>query len=342
MRRSWAYGFVAAALAIFLLTRDYETQFRESKVLRDSTATVIATGTGMEKSLFVNGIAMTVLTPITKMMAHFTLASLERPAHDTLVICFGMGTAFRSAVSWGNPVTVVDLVPSVPKLFTYYHSDGEKVLASPFAHVVVDDGRRYLERSPQPYDAIIIDPPPPVSAAGSSLLYSQDFYALIKQHLRSGGILQQWFPGPRTPEAGDVVVLSAVAQALRNSFPQVRVFRSVYGFGWHFLASMTPIPIRSEAELVAQMPQMAVVDMMEWGPAKTPVRQFELMLSDETTLDQLIHLSPNAPALQDDRPVNEYYFLRTSCQKCPPGGEYTRRHLYSILMTRDGSNVLAP
>ena len=93
-----------------------------------------------------------------------------------LIICFGMGTTFRSAMSWSIPVTVVELVPSVPKLFTYYHPDGGPVLASPWAHVVIDDGRRYLERVPQKYDAIIIDPPPPVQAAGSSLLYSREFY----------------------------------------------------------------------------------------------------------------------------------------------------------------------
>ena len=39
------------------------------------------------------------------------------------------------------------------------------MLASPLAHVVIDDGRRYLERSPQQYDAIIIDPPPPIETA---------------------------------------------------------------------------------------------------------------------------------------------------------------------------------
>ena len=81
-------------------------------------------------------------------------------------------------------MTVVDLVPSVPKLFTYYHPDGAKVLASPLAHVVVDDGRRYLERSSQSYDAIMVDPPPPVTTAGSGLLYSEEFYAVVKQHLR--------------------------------------------------------------------------------------------------------------------------------------------------------------
>src|SRR4029077_13454733 len=131
----------------------------------------------------------TSLTPVTKMMAHLTLSSLPHPRQDALIICFGMGTTFRSVLSWGIPATVVELVPSVPWLFWYYHPDADQVLASPNAHVVIDDGRRYLERSPRLYDAIIIDPPPPVQTAGSSLLYSQDFYAVARTRLRSGGIL---------------------------------------------------------------------------------------------------------------------------------------------------------
>jgi len=133
--------------------------------------------------------------------------------------------------------------------------------------------------------------------------------------------------------------ITEVARALQNSFPYVRVFHSVDHWGWHFLASTRLIPIRGGAELVARMPETAVVDMMEWGPAKTPVQQFELMLSQETTLDQLIRLSPNTPALQDDRPINEYFRLRSPCQRCPPGGDYIRRHLYSSLMTLAGNNT---
>jgi spermidine synthase len=333
LQRTSEVGIVVAALAIFLLTKDYETQFHRRKVLRDSTATVIATGTGMQKVLLVNGVGMTFLSPITKMMAHFTLSSLEQPPRNSLVICFGMGTTFRSAISWGAPTTVVDLVPSIPKLFTYYHPDGANVLASPLAHVVIDDGRRYLERSSQRYDAIIIDPPPPVSAAGSSLLYSQEFYASVEQHLRPGGILQQWLP------EGDDVVQSAVAHALQNSFHHVRVFRSVDHWGWHFLASARLIPLRTAEELVARMPASAVTDMMEWGPAKTPVEQINLMLSQETTLDQMIRLSPATPALQDDRPINEYFRLRSPCWRCPPGGEYIRQRLYSGLTALAGRNV---
>ncbi|MGD1154639.1 MAG: hypothetical protein ABSA41_02305 [Terriglobia bacterium] len=302
--RTSAYFIVGAALVVFFLTKDYETRFPQREVMRDSTATVIATGTGMQKQLITNGVGMTSLTPETKMMAHLTLASLDQSPRNALVICFGMGTTHRSVISWGVPATAVELVPSVPRLFSYYHDDGARVLASPLSHLVIDDGRRYLERSPQKYDAIIIDPPPPVQAAGSSLLYSEEFYAVAKERLQPGGILQQWLP------EGDNAVQASVARALKNSFPYVRVYRSVEGWGWHFLASLRPIPARSAADLVARMPAGAVVDLMEWGPAKTPNQQFDRVLSTETTTGQMIALSPSTPALQDDRPINEYFLLR--------------------------------
>jgi spermidine synthase len=308
-RRLWqtalAGGFLAAALALFLFTQDYKADFPDRRELRDSTATVIATGSGMDKILLVNGVGMTSLSPITKMMAHMTLASLPQPPSNVLIICFGMGTTFRSAISWNVPVTVVELVPSVPKLFTFYHADGDRVLASPLAHVVIDDGRRYLERVPETYDAIIIDPPPPVPAAGSSLLYSRDFYEVAKQQLRPGGILQQWLP----PE-GDAVDQAAIARALMEVFPYVRIYGSVFRTGLHYLASMSPIPKRNAAEMVALMPASALADMMEWGPAIAPADQFDLMLFNKSLPAELIARSPDTPALQDDRPVNEYYLLR--------------------------------
>jgi spermidine synthase len=306
--RAAAAMILLASAAIFLVTKDFETGFPQREVLRDSTATVIAasvrTKSGMRKCLLVNGVAMTRMTPITKMMAHFPLAAVDHPPRGMLVVCFGMGTTFRSGLSWQIPVTAVDLVPSVPKLFHYFHPDAAHLLASPLALVVVDDGRRYLERNPGLYDVITVDPPPPVEAAGSSLLYSQEFYAVVRDRLQPGGILAQWLPN------GDEAVQSSVAKAVRNSFPYVRVFTSVEHVGWHFLASDHPIPNRSAAELVARMPADAVQDLMEWGPAKTPEEQFGLMLSGETVAEQMIAVAPSIPPLQDDRPVNEYFLLR--------------------------------
>jgi len=307
--RASAFAIVLGSLAVFFLSHGYEIQFPERRVLRDSTATVIAKGVGAERRLLVNGMGMAKLTPITKMMTHLTLASLDHVPKRVLVVCFGMGTSFRSAESWGVSSTVVELVPSVPKLVTFYHADGDKVLSWPLGHVVIDDGRRFLERSPEPFDAIIIDPPPPVQTAGSSLLYSQDFYEVAKTRLVPGGILQQWLPD------GDDATQTAVAKALKDSFPYIRVFRGMEGWGWHFLASERPIPVRTAAELVAAMPSGAVRDMMEWGPAATPVDQVGLLLAHELPLQPMIALSPATPALQDDRPINEYFLLRTPFDK---------------------------
>ncbi len=298
---------VVTSLLLVSVTRGYDESFAKREVRRDYTATVIATGVGMKKRLWVNGVATTHLTPITKMMAHLPLALLETSPREGLVICFGMGTTFRSLLSWGIPSTAVELVPSVPLLFGYYHANGPELLRSPLARVVIDDGRRFLERSRVQYDVITLDPPPPVEAAGSSLLYSREFYTIVKKRLRPGGILQQWLPEGDT---GDTATLSSVAKALRTSFPHVRVFRSVEGWGFHFLASMKPIPVTPGAVLAGRLPPDAIADLLEWGPASTAEQQFSLVLKGELPLETLIAVAPHVPALQDDRPINEYFFLR--------------------------------
>jgi spermidine synthase len=304
--RIYSFATVALGVAILFSTRDVYRLYPESRVLRDNTATVIATGSGREKKLLVNGIGMTQLWPVTKMMAHLTMSSLDHDPRNALIICFGMGTTFKSVMSWGIPTTVVDLVPSVPPLFSYFHPDSATLVTSPRAHVVVDDGRRFLERSRERYDLIIIDPPPPVQAAGSSLLYSEEFYALAKQHLNDDGILQQWLP------EGDNEVKSSVTRAIQNSFPYLRIFQNELGkgHGWHYLASSHPIPNRTAKEMVSRMPASAVIDMMEWGPETTADQQIQQDLAQEVSPSELIALSPQSPSLSDDKPVNEYYLLR--------------------------------
>jgi predicted membrane-bound spermidine synthase len=301
--------FVAAAIAaglLFRVSHDYETKFPERVVRRDYTATVIATGTGFEKQLLVNGFGMTMLTPVTKYMAHLPLAFMPKPAQSGLVICFGMGTTFRSMLSWGIRTTAVDLVPSVPALFGYYHSDASRVLSNPLGRVVVDDGRRFLDGTNETYDVIVVDPPPPPAAAGSSLLYSVEFYEVIKKHLRKGGILQMWYPAGE----GDDATAAAVAKAIQQSFPYVRAFMSFDRFGFHFLASMQPLPETPSSVLASRMPSAAVPDFLEWGPESTVESQFERVVSQERTMQQIVDRDPKIQAIRDDEPVNEYYLLR--------------------------------
>jgi predicted membrane-bound spermidine synthase len=291
-------------LGIVAGTQEYVDLFPTRELRRDYEATVIATDARGPKELLVNGVGITIMTPITKMMIHVPMAFLEQPPRDALVICFGMGTTFRSALSWDVPTTVAELVPSVPSLIGFYHADGAQLLRSPRAKVVIDDGRRYLERSADQFDVISLDPPPPIEAAASSLLYSREFYELARRRLRPGGILQQWFPG------GEPAIFAAVTRALTESFPHVRVFPSVEGWGIHYLASDRPIPPTPASVLAARLPPRAGADLVEWWPGVRPQQVFERFLAQEITPARLLAMAPGAPAITDDRPFNEYYLLR--------------------------------
>ncbi len=300
------------AVVLIVFTKSYYARFPKYEVRRDYAATVVATGQGWQKMLFVNGVGITKLTPITKMMAHLPLAFHAQPPKDALVICFGMGTTHRSLLSWGVQATAVELLPSVPQLFDYYHPDGDRLLRLPNSHLVIDDGRLFLEKSRQQFDVITIDPPPPTSAAGVSLLYSREFYEVIKRRLRPGGILQQWTIGRDYSKSLAAVNIVAMTKALKEAFPYVRCFASVEGWGFHFIASMSPIPDLSAAELAGRMPPGAVADMLEWGPGRSAEEQFVFMLAREIKVDELIAAAQgiDVHSLHDDRPVNEYYLLR--------------------------------
>ncbi len=296
-----AVGLLGVSILISRSFEDGAFYNGPQQVRRDHVATVIAAGSGMDKQLLVNGVGITILTPITKVMAHLPLA-LNGHAESALVICFGMGTTARAMLSWGIETTAVDLVPSVPRLFGFFFDDAPSVLADPRMHVVIDDGRRFLLRTSRSYDVISIDPPPPVEAAGSSLLYSREFYGVIKTHLKPDGILAQWFPG-----AGGT--LSAVARSLANSFQHVAVYASVMGWGVHLLASERPIPEMSPAEFAARLPAAAQRDLVEWGPNQSLIGMANDVLSRRVPISSV--LQTDLPAeITDDRPYNEYFILR--------------------------------
>jgi hypothetical protein len=60
------------------------------------------------------------------------------------------------------------------------------------------------------------------------------------------------------------------------------------------------------------MPASAAADLVEWGPFPTAEQQFAAVLKREVPIDWVISADRNAPAMQDDRPVNEYYLLRSA------------------------------
>jgi predicted membrane-bound spermidine synthase len=313
VRTKMIHLVISSGLAIFgfQISQSFEDPglYANAEVRRDHTATIISHGTGMKKMLLVNGMGITEMTPVTKFMAHLPLAHLGHPPESALVICFGMGTTFRSLMSWGlRSVKAVELVPSVKEAFGFYHADAQKVLAQSNGQVIIDDGRRFLKRTAEMFDVITLDPPPPVEAAGSSLLYSREFLALVKMRLKKGGILQHWFPG------GDERILVSIANELKSAFPFVRMFRSVDNWGYHFLASQEPLALIDSQEFVRRLPESAKIDLVEWSNGRAIEEYTATMLSKELDLVKFTS-SPKVLPLTDVQPANEYFLIRRLVDK---------------------------
>lgn len=309
-RRNRRRGALAAAsVAAILFALFGSLSLEEGKlpgrvvIRRDHTATVISAGDGMKKRMLVNGIPMTFLTSITKNMAHLPLLHCTQPPRSALVICFGMGTTFRSLMSWDIDVTAVELVPSVVRSFPDFFEDAEGLARDPRANIVVDDGRRFLTRTDKTFDVITLDPPPPLEAAGSSLLYSKEILGLIRSRLHPGGILQHWFPG------GDERTLKAVVRSLGLSFPYVKVFHSMEGWGYHFLASDRPIAAVDAYDAARRITPKIQRDLLEWSPEVSLDDYLHRLLEPQVAFGSLVDTS-GAPTLTDDRPYNEYFLLR--------------------------------
>jgi spermidine synthase len=303
-RLAWGIATLCGLVAATVGT-SYEDLYASSgaRIYRDHTATVIAADLGGRKDLLVNGKPITAITPTTKLMAHLPLSQLPHPPKSALVICFGMGTTYRSLLSWGIDTTAVELVPSVVDAFGFYFTDAAEVRRNPLGHIVIDDGRRFLRRTQQRFDVITLDPPPPVEAAGSSLLYSREFYQLIKPRLTEGGILHQWYPG------GDYKTFQAILRAAAAEFPHVRVTRAFDKWGYHILCSEQPLTQRSAGELYDRLPEAARRDLVEWTPDRTGVSLLEPIIAAPFEATEGVNDDPDV-IITDDHPFNEYYLLR--------------------------------
>ena len=230
-------------------------------------------------------------------MLHLPLAIRKEKPKSGLVIAMGIGTSLRSMASWGIQVKCVELVPSVIKAMPYFYGDAQWVLNQPNVKVIVDDGRRFLKRTREKFDVIVIDPPPPVESASTSLLYSKEFNKIVAGRLNEGGIFQQWFP------MGEEKIFQAVLRSLTEVFPYVRSFKSLEGWGFHLLASMKPFETPQAEEMFSRLPAMAKRDLMEWETKMDIKDYLNLTLKREIPVDNLLNRRtplPYDPYLDSD------------------------------------------
>jgi len=281
----------------------------------DEIASVQAGSVNGFKQLWVTGASMTALTVDARLMV--TLPLIVRPASKSaLIVCFGMGSGFRSSVIAGLTTDAVELVPSVPSMFGYYFPDAVKIRANPNGHVIIADGRNHMELTEARYDIIVTDPPPPVEASGITVISSLEYYRAGHDRLTPGGIMMQWVSYGMTIDE-----LRAHVRTFADVFPEVLVLRSPGNYGFFLLGSDQPMALedRSVREVVARPGILDDISGAYDSPAKTADGWAALIPKlPWLTGAQVASFAGSGPLVTDDRPLPEYFLLRRTIGEKSP------------------------
>ncbi len=271
----------------------------------DTTANICAVESSKgAKNLLINSIPTTGIVIETKLMAHLPLLLHKKPENG-LVICFGMGTTFRSAYMHGIDVKAVELVPNLFECFPLFHEDAKAILDDPKTKLIRNDGRNHLLLSEEKYDIITVDPSPPLYSSGTVNLYTQEFYKLCRQRLTDDGIFSMWLWVPSCRESE----FKMLVKTFMSAFPHTTVWSGVYRFGIYLIGSNQKISI--------DLPSLArrIRNPLIQGDLKQSIRhQVEidehffsnLFLFDEETAWNFVK---DATILTDDHPYTEYPLL---------------------------------
>lgn len=282
-----------------------------------ATVTVFATqprGRPMKKHLWVNGVGMTSLVTVTKMMAHLPIMLGPEPApgrtRKVLVICFGMGTTVRSASRWpGTEVDAVELVPGVIRALRFFHADAAALEANPRVRMHVGDGRNWLLLSGKKYDVITVDPAPPIWSAGTVNLYSREFMALARDALTENGVAQFWVSSVVTKQE-----LRMLLATFRSVFPEGTVWSGDKISGY-FLIGAGRGPLRVDPARIRGAWAIPAVreDILEWdGNVGTPEKVLALYAAGAT---RMAEFSGDAPLITDNHPWIEFPLIRYVFEK---------------------------
>jgi len=250
---------------------------------------------------------MTSLTVDTKLMAYLP-KTLRPEARDFLVICFGMGSTYRSGLKLGLRTDAVELSPTVPSRMPVFFPDAGSFLRHPNGHVTISDGRNYVRLSRKRYDMIAVDPAPPIESAGSVVLYTREFLTEGRARLNPGGVFLLW-----VPYALPLDDFKTHLRTFDNVFAHTRVLLSPGRHGIYLLGSDAPMEFgkdqvkqvigsREGLADLGDVPDFPEIDADLW----MRVLRHAEWLSD----DQVRAFTGPGPEITDDRPRSEYFLWR--------------------------------
>jgi spermidine synthase len=132
---------------------------------------------------------------LERLMGHVP-GLLHPNPRSVLVVGFGAGVTAGSFTQYPEvrDLVICELEAFIPPAsHQYFGKENYGVLHHPRTRIVYDDARHYVFTTREKFDVITTDPIHPW-VKGTSVLYSKEYYELVKQHLNPGGVVAQWLP----------------------------------------------------------------------------------------------------------------------------------------------------
>ena len=226
-----------------------------------------------------------------KMYVYWALA-VNPDARKALLISYGVGNTAK-ALTDTRQLESIDVSRDILDLSTVVFPGASNPLRDPRVRVHVEDGRFFLETTGQRYDLITAEPPPP-RGSGIANLYSREYFQLIYDHLRDGGVVTYWLPIYQLHQSEGQAIIRGFCDAL----PDCSLWAGA-GLEWMLAGTRGargPVP---EERFSAQWRDPVVGPELVAVGLERPEQLGATFIADAQTLGEWTR---GAPPLDDDHP----------------------------------------
>ena len=155
------------------------------------------------------------------------LSGLLHP-HPESVLVVGLGAGITAGSLTLYPevkrIVICEIEPRVVGAANQFSKENYAALSNPKVQIVFDDARHFLATTREKFDIITSDPIHPW-VRGNSILFSREYYNIVKAHLKPGGLASQWVPLYETSEAAIKIQMKTFIDA----FPDGTVWNTITG-----------------------------------------------------------------------------------------------------------------
>jgi spermidine synthase len=187
---------------------------------------------------------------LQRMLGHFTTLIPKNPSRVLVIGCGAGVTAGAVSIEPRlQELTIAEIEPLVPKVVsTYFAEHNFDVIRNPKTRIHLDDARHYLLTTDETFDAITSDPLDPW-VKGAAMLYTQEFFELVKSRLKPGGVVTLFV---QLYESNTEAVKSEVATFM-EAFPNGVVWGNTQdGRGYDMVLMGQVDPLRIDVDEMQQ------------------------------------------------------------------------------------------